>query len=323
MKKNYQEKAVKINDIQLDHENPRFPPVNNQREAIQAMLSDKGERIVTLASDIYKNGMNPSSKLILFEEKGRLVDGDGNRRVTALKILETPSLSDFKPALRKKIDAILKTTGTIPSEVDCIVFNNREAAKYWISINHSGPQDGKGQIPWDSEQKDRFYGKLSIGLQALDLLTSKKLITEDDKSKVKKTTLDRLLNYKKVKKKLGITGDKELFSFGNINHLVKIVLALRDETVGSVYTAEQGAAFVYKILGSDSNGFDSENDVNNKLESDRYSDKSDQSDFGNDDEAPKSNQDAEHGSETDYGDYEKEQKKPRTRRRNNPGLAGC
>ena len=53
---NHQELTIKVTDIHLDQENPRFPPVNTQREAIDAMLTDQGEKIATLALDIYQNG---------------------------------------------------------------------------------------------------------------------------------------------------------------------------------------------------------------------------------------------------------------------------
>ena len=122
MKTNYLEQTINVSDIYLDQSNPRFPPVTSQREAIQVMLKDQGDKIITLASDIYQNGLNPSSKLILFIEGDKYIDGDGNRRLTALKILETPSLADSEPRIRKKIDAILKGGGAIPAEVSCVIF---------------------------------------------------------------------------------------------------------------------------------------------------------------------------------------------------------
>lgn len=259
MKETYIERTIKISEIQLDQENPRFPPVSNQREAIQTMLRDQGIKIITLASDIYHNGLNPSSKLILFKDGKKYIDGDGNRRVTALKILETPSLSDSDPKIRKRIDAILKTSGAIPSEVSCVVFESREKAKHWISINHSGPQDGKGQISWDSEQKNRFEGNFTIGLQALDLLDHNHLISAADKSRVNKTTLDRLLSYKKVKEKLAISKSGGHFLFGHTDNLKKVVLALRDEKVDVVYTAAKGVAFVDRILVGSSSNFSPKN----------------------------------------------------------------
>lgn len=321
MKKTYIERPVKISKIQLDQENPRFPPVNNQREAIQAMLRDQGTKIVNLASDIYQNGLNPSSKLILFKEGNNLIDGDGNRRVTALKILETPSLSDSEPKIRKRIDAILKTGGVIPSEVDCVIFDSRENAKHWISINHSGPQEGKGQISWDSEQKNRFEGNFTIGLQALDLLTYKSLISAEDKLRVNKTTLDRLLSYKQVKEKLTISKSGDHFSFEDINNLKKIVLALRDEKVDAVYTAAKGITFVNSILNNDSGDLNQKNDssrpnwnINNTGDKPNFNDEN----TGNQSNS-KNNYNVENQSDSGYtSNNETESTPQRTRRKDAP-----
>lgn len=246
----YEERTIKVTDIYLDQENPRFPPVNSQREAIDAMLTDQGEKIATLALDIYQNGLNPSVKLIVIKEGDHFVDGDGNRRLTALKILETPSLADGFPKVRKRIDAILKRPGEVPTEVGCVIFSDRTAARHWILVNHGGEQEGRGQITWNPEQKDRFERKPSIGLEALDLLTHKGLITAADKAQVNKSTLDRLLSYKEVKSDLSITKSGDHFSFGNVDHLRKAVLNLRGKAVDAVYTATKGKEFVQQSIAS-------------------------------------------------------------------------
>lgn len=244
------ERTIKVTDIHLDQENPRFPPVNSQREAIDAMLTDQGEKIATLALDIYQNGLNPSVKLILFKDGKYFVDGDGNRRLTALKLLETPSLADAFPKVRKRIDAILKRAGQVPTEVGCVIFSDRTAARHWIAVNHGGEQDGRGQINWNAEQKDRFERKPSIGLEALDLLTHRGLITTADKAQVNKSTLDRLLSYKEVKSDLAITKKGDHFNFENVDHLRSTVLNLRGKTVDEVYTATKGKTFVKGALAS-------------------------------------------------------------------------
>lgn len=251
---NYREQQIKVADIQLDQENPRFPPVNSQREAIDAMLSDQGDKVVTLALDIYQNGLNPSAKLILFKSGLRFVDGDGNRRLTALKILETPSLADAFPKIQKKIDAILKRPGAVPTEVGCVVFSDRNAARHWISINHGGAQDGRGHIDWNAEQKDRFERKPSIGLEALDLLTHKGLVTSGDKEQVNKSTLDRLLSYKEVKALLSISKKGDHFTFGNVEQLKKAVLNLRGKAVDEVYTATKGKKFIQEAVNLPASG---------------------------------------------------------------------
>ena len=250
----HHEQIIKVADIHLDQENPRFPTVNSQREAIEAMLTDQGEKIATLALDIYQYGINPSVKLILFKEGLQFVDGDGNRRLTALKILETPSLADSSPKVRKKIDGILKKPGVVPTEVGCVVFSDRNAARHWISINHGGEQDGRGQINWNAEQKDRFERKPSIGLEALDHLAHNGLITSDDKARVNKSTLDRLLSYKEVKAYLSISKKGDHFKFGNVDHLKKAVLSLRGKTVDEVYTSTKGKKFLLEAITLQTSG---------------------------------------------------------------------
>jgi|TARA_R100000365_G_C2744012_1_gene72752 hypothetical protein len=326
MKKNYYVREIKVSEVQLDQKNPRFPPVENQREAIQAMLKDQGQKIVNLASEIYQNGLNPSSRLILFKEGGKYIDGDGNRRITALKLLETPSLAGSEPRIKKKFDSLLKKRGTVPSEVDCVIFKSRDDAKHWISINHNGPQDGKGQIAWNSEQKDRFEGNFTIGLQALDKLLHENLIYEHDKSLVNKTTLDRLLSYRKVKELLAISKSGDHFSFGRMSELKKVVLALREKKVDVVYTAEKGFGFVQNILTEKSvpdNPIDQEYD-NQYGVGDKDADSNEDADA---DAGGYSYDRSDSDGNTDYGGGEKEgsvkdrdSAETRTRRKKSKGL---
>lgn len=318
MKKNYDVREIKVSEIQLDQKNPRFPPVENQREAIRAMLKDQGQKIVNLASEIHQNGLNPSSRLILFKEGGKYIDGDGNRRITALKLLETPSLADSEPRIKKKFDSLLKKRGSVPSEVDCVIFKSRDDAKHWISINHSGPQDGKGQIAWNSEQKDRFEGSYTIGLQALDKLLHEKLIYEHDKSLVKKTTLDRLLSYRKVKELLAISKNSDHFSFGNMSELKKVVLALREKKVDVVYTAAKGLKFVQNVLAEEniSTKFNNQEHSNQQKVNDKDAG-SDASDYDRSD----SENNADYGGNEEEGSVNNRgSAATRTRRKEGQGL---
>lgn len=244
----YEDKQLKITELFLDESNPRFPEVKSQREAIAAMLDEQGDKIANLAEDIYANGLNPSSRLIVFTEKGRFTDGDGNRRLTALKILETPSLADSHPRIKKRIQQILAKKGVVPTEAACVVFKHRKHARRWIENNHDGEQDGRGQIRWNTEQKDRFRGKPSIGLAALDHLQSSNDISDEDRARINKTTLDRLLEYKNTKTLLNISREGDSFTFGDKAKLKDAVLGLRDQKVDKVYTAEKGKSYLAEIL---------------------------------------------------------------------------
>lgn len=241
-------KQLKISELFLDESNPRFPAVKGQREAIAAMLEEQGDKIANLAEDIYKNGLNPSSRLIVFKEKGRYTDGDGNRRLTALKILETPLLAESHPRIKKRIQQILTKKGEVPTDAACVVFENRIQARPWIENNHDGEQEGRGLVRWNAEQKDRFRGKASIGLAALDYLQSSHEISDDDRARINKSTLDRLLEYKNTKTFLNISREGDSFTFGDKAGLKDAVLGLRDQKVDRVYTAEKGKAYLTEIL---------------------------------------------------------------------------
>ncbi|ANT65975.1 hypothetical protein [Prosthecochloris sp. CIB 2401] len=248
---NYEIKKFNISDILLDQKNPRFEQVNNQREAIKAMLVDQGDKIVALAKDIYTNGLDPSKRMIVFKENGQFVDGDGNRRLTAIKILETPSLAKASSNINKKIDALLKNSkGSIPTEIDCVVFQDRASAAHWIEINHAGQQEGRGQIPWDSEQTERFLGKISIGIAAMNLLIKEGKLTHVNKNSINKTTADRVLGFKSTKNALSITTNGLNFVFGNVDRLAVLLNALINKSVDVVYTADKTELFLNQLFGT-------------------------------------------------------------------------
>lgn len=248
---NYEIKRFNISDILLDQKNPRFEQVNNQREAIKSMIVDQGDKIVALAKDIYTNGLDPSKRMIVFKENGQLVDGDGNRRLTAMKILETPSLAESSSTLKKKIEAHLKNlNGSVPTEIDCVVYQDRDAAAHWIEINHAGQQEGRGQIPWDSEQTERFLGKISIGVAAMNFLIKEGKLTHDDKKRINKTTADRVLGFRSTKKALSITTNGRNFVFGNVDRLSVLLNALINVSVDIVYTANKTEHFLNQLFGT-------------------------------------------------------------------------
>lgn len=254
---NYEFRILKISAIRLDQANPRFPSVKTQRDAIKAMLEEQGDKIYTLALDILQHGLDPSKRLIVFKEKKQFIDGDGNRRLTALKILETPELikghrhyEKFSKLSKKKSN--LKKT----EQVECVIFQSRREIKHWLEINHGGELDGRGQIKWSSEQKQRFNGAKSIGFLAKEKLLSKKLISDEEFSLVKVTTLTRLLDSKPGKKNLSITKKDGEVSFNDLKSLLIVYKKLMGKSVKEVYHDKDRKIFLSDIYDSiQSNSF--------------------------------------------------------------------
>jgi hypothetical protein len=246
---NHEFKSLKVTEILLDQNNPRFPAVQNQKEAINAMIDDQGEKLVNLAKDICESGLDPSKRMIVFREKGKLIDGDGNRRLIALKLLETPSLADSNQTIKKKFETLKSEYKAFPTFVDCVILDSRVESRHWIEINHSGDLGGRGQVSWNPEQKDRFEGSPSIGLSAMDLLQKRGLISEDDKQKVYKSTFDRVLGYRTTKDALSINSTGGNYRFGDVDRLKKLFDAMKGLKVESVYRADISQAFVKNVIG--------------------------------------------------------------------------
>jgi hypothetical protein len=69
--KSYVYQEIKISDLLLNSENPRFDPVKHQTEAIRAMLEDQKDKLITLAMHIIEFGLNPTDIPLItpFNEK--------------------------------------------------------------------------------------------------------------------------------------------------------------------------------------------------------------------------------------------------------------
>jgi hypothetical protein len=61
------------------------------------MINDQKKKLVNLASDLMKMGASPGEPVWVTKDsknRGQYIVLEGNRRVTALKLLETPALAD-------------------------------------------------------------------------------------------------------------------------------------------------------------------------------------------------------------------------------------
>lgn len=98
-------KSIRLTYLFVNTENYRFEPLTSQKEAIDKMIEDQGEKLYNLASDIMEFGLSPVDliQVTLSGEENKYIVLEGNRRVTSLKLLNNPSLiGDNNIGLRKK-----------------------------------------------------------------------------------------------------------------------------------------------------------------------------------------------------------------------------
>lgn len=153
------EQTIAVSALWLDPINPRFPDgVADQAEAIAAMLSDsKSEReIVALARSIVEEGgLDPTQMIAVAIEDGHKVVIEGNRRVTALKLLNKPALAP-NDTVRIRIEKLLRNASPAPTRVRAVVYDDRSEFANFQRLRHTGENGGAGLKPWRSNEIARF-----------------------------------------------------------------------------------------------------------------------------------------------------------------------
>ena len=103
-------RTIKLTSLFVNTENYRFEPLSSQKEAIDKMIEDQGDKLYSLVDDIVTNGLSPVDLIIVTpnEDSNKYVVLEGNRRITSLKLLNNPTLIDDKYSpLRKKFQKLL------------------------------------------------------------------------------------------------------------------------------------------------------------------------------------------------------------------------
>ncbi len=210
-------RKLKVNDLLVNTENYRFEPVGSQKEAIDKMINEQGEKLFNLAEHIMNNGFNPNDRIQVVlsnHDNTKYNVLEGNRRAVAVKLLNQPDLIDggTHASLRKKFKKLHDDNKrNLIKDLECTAYDNPAEADIWIKIKHAGQSDGVGTVAWTSQQVQRFEekveGKSSVALQAVKILHSSPDVPTDIKSglpNLKITNLDRLISDPDVRDFLGI-----------------------------------------------------------------------------------------------------------------------
>lgn len=255
-----------ISGLLLDESNPRFDEgVSGQDDAVTALLLDAPSKMINLAKDIAEQGsLNPTEIPVAVEEDGDLVVIEGNRRLASLKLLANPELAKaaadkLELDLVKRFKDIAKS-GTAPTNIEVYVAADREAARHWIELRHTGENEGVGVLEWASWQANNFRRKrgsqadrAAIFCDAIeDTFPNDKALLENIKNvrRNRLTTLGRLVTDPEVRASFGFAfEDHELVFFYNPDDLLvgfqRIFADLAgDLTVTEIKTKDQRGAYV-------------------------------------------------------------------------------
>lgn len=211
---------VPLADLLLDPANARLGEgVTSQTDTALALARQQGGNIIRLAQDIVVNGVDPTNFPAIVatdDQKKRYRVREGNRRILALKALETPALisSVLSKSAQKQLLSLSDQYADEPYElVLCVLFGpddrEQELLDHWIELRHTGQNQGIGLVEWGSDEKDRFasrHGKRLPAGQVLDFVFKHGTLTEETRDSSRKiiTSVTRLLSSPAVRKVLGI-----------------------------------------------------------------------------------------------------------------------
>lgn len=146
-----------LGNLILDPENTRFPislPKANRskREIINWLLENAS--IIELMLAIGNNDFFIGDPLLVIKsnESEKYIVVEGNRRLTSLFLLNDSSLADIHT---KKIGKVLEETTYRPTEIPCIVFNERSEILQYFGYRHI-----TGIKSWNLVAKARYLNSL-------------------------------------------------------------------------------------------------------------------------------------------------------------------
>jgi hypothetical protein len=134
---------------------------------------------------------------------------------------------------------------------------DRDEARHWIELRHTGENEGAGIVRWGSDEVARFRarsGKRDIHLQALDFLEHHGLLSPEKRRTVPPTSFRRLLGTPEVRAKLGIDlEDGKLKILANEKSVAKALLHIADDLASGkkktkdIYTQESRIKYANEL----------------------------------------------------------------------------
>ena len=163
---------IPLKDLKLDSFNPRLPKSlhgKEEEDIIEYMLLDAS--LIELMLAIGMNGYFSGEQLLVVKDKddGKYKVIEGNRRLSAVKLLNDPELARVQ---KIKIEKVLEETGNRPTEIPCLIFDSETNIHNYLGYRHI-----TGIKEWKLLEKARYlnglrrsnYGNLDINTASREI----------------------------------------------------------------------------------------------------------------------------------------------------------
>lgn len=206
---------LRIDQLALDTENPRITHSQSQREALQKVVKDQKTKLIRLAESIVQHGLNPINRMMVLkvsDRPKRFIALEGNRRVTALMLLNNPAaMTDIEApgGMQRSFERLSsKFAKSTVEPIRCYEVRSRDEGRYWIELQHNGEDEGRGIVAWKPIVSARFRSR-EPAIQAFDMVMEHGGFSEDEIEAIKSgfslTTLRRLIEDAKVQDLIGVS----------------------------------------------------------------------------------------------------------------------
>lgn len=208
---------IPVTDLLLNNENPRLRGGSTtQNETALELAQQQEDNLVRLAEDIVENGLDPTSLTAVVatgDRRKRYDVLEGNRRILAIRALETPTLvaPALTPGSNRKLTELAARYEKEPiDEVTCVLFDDEAQAMHWIELRHTGMNQGIGLVEWGADEKARFQelhkGRPNPARQLIDFVERTGGLSAAAQASARKilTNVERLVETPYVRERLGI-----------------------------------------------------------------------------------------------------------------------
>ena len=207
---------LSIDELLLDLDNPRLGSTSSQSEALASLVRLNRSHFQNLMASIRDYGLDPGDSLyVVRSDDGQdFVVLEGNRRLSALKVLSNPDVlagTDLSEGAKKPL--LREALGFERAEVEpirCVRFDGRADANDWIRRRHTGAAGGEGRITWKPLEIQKFSGDYTT-IDVIEFVGRNAGYSKDEWKEAqsalggrKSTTLARLLESAAGQAHLGI-----------------------------------------------------------------------------------------------------------------------
>ena len=215
IKNNWKDKKEDVRSLYLDLKNPRIPKKNRIDEISVLKYLLEYENVLEIAKNIAKEGYHHSAVSIVCEENGKKIVLDGNRRLTACKLLLNPKLSPQKKYIKIFESLQSDINKDDFKNIKITIAPNRCSAEKEIWDIHQSSLMRKWQVIQKLRKQKDLVKNSSVEDVALEYGVSKNVLLKD---------LIKLSFYERISEKLTTKDDQDKLLKIGFNKIEKILV---------------------------------------------------------------------------------------------------